>query len=469
MADVQIPSIAVVEPEPTSVSLGVVSGGQVKNLWAGPSFGQLAAPEGAGRVGMLDGRTVEERIAAIPDEVDAAGTAEAKVVEHNDDGAAHPALSTFITTEADRAEAAANAAELYEQGALDSSGLFVDIPSFDSVAADGKMGGIKSADPNVAYALAQKVGGVSSLTGAEMPSKAFVESVKLENNGIFPAFPIAPMAWALTDASGSVAMGVTQGGKAVLPGGMDQVEIAGDMFRDCLAPWLFAVSDADGYVAFGVRTDGSVYPESGGGTGGSHWYGKGWGAFGDSITDSKATETAYPPLVADRLGMNLFDYAKSGSRVRDSFVYCTSAAGLSTVDVATIAHGTNDFMLETPMGTIADPATLGTTFYGDYKYVIETMLAWKPSLRIALVTPIRRTKPADTDSDTNSLGFKLIDYRDAVMAIADYYGLPVLDLFNRSGFNTITMPTWTTDGLHPTAAAQADVMSPMVAGFLDGI
>lgn len=110
MADIQIPTIEVVEPSPTSFAVGVVAGGVVKNLKSGPSFDQLASEDGAGYVVMADGRTVEERIAAIPAEVDAAGTAETKVVTHNADAAAHPALSAFITAEADRAQDVADTA-----------------------------------------------------------------------------------------------------------------------------------------------------------------------------------------------------------------------------------------------------------------------------------------------------------------------------------------------------------------------
>lgn len=201
----------------------------------------------------------------------------------------------------------------------------------------------------------------------------------------------------------------------------------------------------------------------------TRWSGKRWAAFGDSITDSEATPTTYPPIVAANLGLILSDYAKSGSRVRQSFIKATTAASVAGRHVVTIAHGTNDFKLETPLGTLADPATLNTTFYGDYKNVIETLQGWNPALRIALVTPIRRTAPAATGTDTNALGLKLFDYVNAVRALAAYYALPLLDLYDSSGFNALTMPTWTTDGLHPTADRQANVMASMVAGFIESL
>jgi hypothetical protein len=61
MADVPVPSIEVVEPSTTSTVLGVVAGGQVKNLQAGPSFGQLAAVDGAEKLGTPEG-TVQEAL-----------------------------------------------------------------------------------------------------------------------------------------------------------------------------------------------------------------------------------------------------------------------------------------------------------------------------------------------------------------------------------------------------------------------
>ena len=72
----------------------------------------LASTGGAAKVGTSDGRTVEQRLAALPNEVDASGTAAMLVAAHNADASAHPQLSSFITAEADRAEQAADAASL---------------------------------------------------------------------------------------------------------------------------------------------------------------------------------------------------------------------------------------------------------------------------------------------------------------------------------------------------------------------
>jgi lysophospholipase L1-like esterase len=93
------------------------------------------------------------------------------------------AAQTGAQTARTGAETARTGAETAQQAAMDSSGLFVDLTAFGAAVADGKMGGIKSADPNVAYAIAQKTGGVSSLTGTATPSKAFVDSVSVAAAG----------------------------------------------------------------------------------------------------------------------------------------------------------------------------------------------------------------------------------------------------------------------------------------------
>lgn len=206
---------------------------------------------------------------------------------------------------------------------------------------------------------------------------------------------------------------------------------------------------------------------------------------GDSITDSASTSFTYPPIVADHFGMTLFDGGWSGRRIRNAFGRTTIASDTNILasHIITIAHGTNDFKLETSLGTILDTptskATLDNatynattnqtdgTFYADYKGVVEHVLTVNPQARIILITPIRRTQKAATGTDTNTKGHKLVDYVNAIKAIAEYYGLPVLDNYNTSGFNTKTIPTWTSDGLHPTEWAQRNVMAQKIIGFIE--
>lgn len=205
---------------------------------------------------------------------------------------------------------------------------------------------------------------------------------------------------------------------------------------------------------------------------------------GDSITDSATTAYTYPPKVAAYFGMSLFDVAISGTRVRSSFAKTAVATDVNILasNIITIAHGTNDYKIETPLGTIADVATTRATlndatyrsnttktgtFYADYKGVIESILTINPNARIMLITPIKRTAKAANGTDTNSLGLKLIDYVNAVKAIAEYYSLPILDNYLTSGFNTITLANWSADGLHPNKWAQDNIMVNKIIGFIE--
>ena len=202
---------------------------------------------------------------------------------------------------------------------------------------------------------------------------------------------------------------------------------------------------------------------------------------GDSITYGSTTPWTYPSKVAAGLGMILNNVGASGTRIRYAFTK-TTPESLLEADIITIAYGTNDFKIETPLGAISDTPTprsllddpvykanesTAGSFYADYKGVIEGIFSANPNARVMLITPIRRTQAAGTGTDTNSLGFKLIDYVNAVKEIAQYYSLPVLDNYNTSGFNQVTMPVWLSDGLHPTEWAQQNVMAPKISGFIE--
>lgn len=226
--------------------------------------------------------------------------------------------------------------------------------------------------------------------------------------------------------------------------------------------------------------------KSGDGSGGSavsRYFGAKWLSMGTSIVDS-STPYTYQKWVSEQLGLVMYNHASSGSRTRSSLYRKNTNLDehITASDFITIDHGTNDFKIETPLGSISDtPTPYATmksaaynensdttgTFYADLKSVIEYIYSIKPSARIMLVTPIKRTQPSATGTETNSLGFKLVDYSNAIKAIAELYSLPCLDNYNTSGFNLNTIPVWTTDGLHPTEWAQKNVLTNKMIGFIE--
>lgn len=108
------------------------------------------------RVDGLDTRLTEAetRIEELPAEVDAAGTAATLIAQHNSSSVAHPELSAFITAEADRAEAAADAAEL-------SGGVYPDTTTGLAAVAEGEYFSVPSAEDTEYLILYRDVAGVA--------------------------------------------------------------------------------------------------------------------------------------------------------------------------------------------------------------------------------------------------------------------------------------------------------------------
>lgn len=199
---------------------------------------------------------------------------------------------------------------------------------------------------------------------------------------------------------------------------------------------------------------------------GSHrWQDKKWYVSGDSITDLGL----YEPIVKNLCKINSYvQDGQPGAKMKVMADHMTSL-NLADVDLVTVFAGTNDYAGDKPLGTIADDKTVDT-FYGNVKKVIDTVLTLKPTARLAFFTPLQRgafstyvVYPAP-----NALGFKLEQYVQVIKDVCALYAIPVLDLFNVSGFNSYTLPIYTGDNLHPNATGMA-VISPIIASFLESI
>jgi len=199
------------------------------------------------------------------------------------------------------------------------------------------------------------------------------------------------------------------------------------------------------------------------------WQGLRWGTLGDSITAANG----YQPLVAARLGFaEVMNYGRSGCPMTaggatdEGSTYRMGDAVDPGLDCLTIYAGTNDYRLGKPLGTLFEHDPL--TFMGAYASLIEQLLAKRPTCRLNLWTPLQRDKDGYDCEASNEAGHRLIDYAEAVKALGRHYALPVLDLYAESGFNKITLPTFTTDGLHPNETGYARI-ADMAAPFLERI
>lgn len=198
----------------------------------------------------------------------------------------------------------------------------------------------------------------------------------------------------------------------------------------------------------------------------SRWRGKSWATLGDSITEANG----YQPLVSAELSLGIVsNYGKSG---------CPMTAGGeqnsgATVhvgrqiekhyDCVTIFAGTNDYRLSKPLGVLGERDIY--TFIGAYQILIESILTDNPRCRLNLWTPLQRDKDGYDSYRNNEQGQRLLDYVNAIKDLGLEYALPVLDLYSVSGLNKLTLPIYTSDGLHPNDEGFARI-APIVCSFL---
>ena len=211
---------------------------------------------------------------------------------------------------------------------------------------------------------------------------------------------------------------------------------------------------------------------------------------GDSI--SALFHQAWQTVVIDRTGMTLVNQDARGGRRFDTAFECwghpqigaapgvfessltagsgtcgaeqtglsdgmTLAQSLQNVDVLILELGTND--VHTALGSPGDALNAGT-FYGNMRWVTESYLAAKPSLRIVMVT-VQSNASASRDV------VKL--YADATVAYAGSMGIPVLNMMDLGGVNPISAPVLVPDGTHPGSFAFKTTYGPLIAQFVLGV
>ena len=141
-------------------------------------------------------------------------------------------------------------------------------------------------------------------------------------------------------------------------------------------------------------------------------------------------------------------------------------------DLCVIFGGVNDFMNSVPLGQRGNGDI--NTFCGALEHIIKTLLKDNPQGEIMLLSPMRVNgfKEYPYWTEHNQDGHILKDYRDALLEMAEYYAIPVLDLFSMSNINaeTAEMRSCTLpDGLHPSAEGHKRIArktAQFIASFL---
>ena len=143
-------------------------------------------------------------------------------------------------------------------------------------------------------------------------------------------------------------------------------------------------------------------------------------------------------------------------------------------DAVVIFGGTNDFGHgDAPLGEMSDRTPY--TFYGACHTLFEGIINKYPEATVVVMTPLHRIQEDNPRGD----GLKkddeglapLSSYVEIIKEVAQYYSLPVLDLWSMSGIQPkvqIIREKYCPDGLHPNDEGHKLIASRL-AGFLKSL
>ena len=206
---------------------------------------------------------------------------------------------------------------------------------------------------------------------------------------------------------------------------------------------------------------------------------------GDSITagcGADSTENCFTSLINNEYGMNCQNYGIGGTRIARQkkpsvekdydLDFCQRASEMrEDADIVAVFGGTNDYGHgDAPIGDFSDKTP--DTFYGALHYLYKTLIEKYPESFIFVITPLHRKD----DENPRGEGKKetdiapLKEYVRIIREVAEYYSLPVLDLFSDSGIQPdlpVLYKKYTVDGLHPNNRGHR-LIAQRIVSFLSG-
>lgn len=206
----------------------------------------------------------------------------------------------------------------------------------------------------------------------------------------------------------------------------------------------------------------------------SKWAGKKFVTFGDSITwydgnryinthiEKGQLAKGYQSYMRERLGCIIDNQGVSGYNMTEIWMNRISGFDFDKVDAVTITSGANDHKngilpgVVLPIGSTFDV----NTYAGAIQASVEKIIIENPDAKIFLITPVQGWyNEKNTTNVPGPYNMEMTiskDYVDVMKEIGLLYGLPVCDLFNLTGINDLTRPTFIGDKetmpyyLHPT-------------------
>ncbi|MBR5528919.1 MAG: SGNH/GDSL hydrolase family protein [Oscillospiraceae bacterium] len=192
---------------------------------------------------------------------------------------------------------------------------------------------------------------------------------------------------------------------------------------------------------------------------------------GDSITEgvgATSPETAYVGLFAKLTGAETCNYGISGTRFarqktpsenpRFDMDFCSRVEEMDPdADVIVVFGGTNDFDHgDAPLGEMEDRTVW--TFYGACHTIFSSLIEKYPDKPIVIMTPLQRVLEPEQV-------LELRTYVQAIREVAEFYSLPVLDLFATAGIQPLVpaqRDLYFADTVHPNDAGHVRIANKLM-------
>lgn len=137
------------------------------------------------------------------------------------------------------------------------------------------------------------------------------------------------------------------------------------------------------------------------------------------------------------------------------------------VDIVLVFGGTNDYGHgDAPFGSFEDRTM--DTYCGALHYLMKGLIEKYPTGQIVFATPLHR-EGENVPNDSNHLPMK--PYVDKIRETAEYYSIPVIDLYREGGICPeipAHKEAYVPDGLHPNDAGAEKIAKKMLS-FLQNL
>lgn len=196
---------------------------------------------------------------------------------------------------------------------------------------------------------------------------------------------------------------------------------------------------------------------------------------GDSITEGCGVadkKNLYWNRIAAQTGAQCFGYGIGGTRIaphrvptpppdahKDQYFASRVDSMIPDADAVVIFGGTNDFGDgDAALGHMEDRTN--DTFYGAYHLLVQKLIERYPDGKLVIMTPLHRMSEDETcynERGVRRMG-SLQRYADAIIEVAGFYGIPVVDLLRTSGMQPripALREKYMPDGLHPNDEGHA--------------